>query len=147
MVSTPANVALAAATAKTVLAVTSSATCGLDLLKVRVSFDGVTATAVPVLVELCYSTFATAGTATAATPVQVYGRTVAVGATAAVNYTVEPTVLTVVDQWLLSPNSGTVLYDWPLGTSPDSAVSQGFALRLTAPAIVNARAAFYFERA
>lgn len=146
VVSTPSAVALAAATAKTVVAVVAPASFGIDLVKLRVSFDGVTATAVPVLVELCSHTAATAGTSTAATPVQAYGRTVAHGTTAGVNYTVEPTVLTVVDQWLLSPNSGTVLYDWPLGTSPDSAVSQGFALRLTAPAVVNCRAALYFER-
>jgi hypothetical protein len=42
------SVALTAATAKTCLMVITPAQFGLDLKKVRVSFDGVTASAVPV---------------------------------------------------------------------------------------------------
>lgn len=142
-----AAVALAAATAKTVLSVTAPAQFGVDLKKLRVGFDGVTASAVPVLVELCYSTFATAGTATAGTVLQQYGRTITPGFTTAYNYTVEPTVLTVVERWTLTPNGGLVIYDYPLGDTPDSAISQGFALRLTAPAVVNVNATLWFERA
>ena len=144
--STGAAVALAAATAKTILSVTAPAQFGVDLQSIRLSFDGVTASAVPVLVELCTTTAATAGTSSAATVNQIYGRTITAGFTSAYNYTVEPTVLTAIDSWLLTPNGGTVLYNWPLGQTPDSAVSQGFYLRLTAPAIVNARATFTWER-
>jgi len=143
---TGAAVALAAATAKTILSVTAPAQFGVDLQKVRLAFDGVTASAVPVLVEICYSTFATAGTTTAGTVNQVYGRTVTAGFTTAYNYTAEPTALTVIESFLVTPAGGTVLYDWPLGTTPDTAVSNGFCLRLTAPAVVNARATFLFER-
>ena len=143
---TGAAVALAAATAKTVLSVVATSTFGVDLQKVRLSFDGVTASAVPVLVELCYSTFATAGTTTAGTVTQVYGRTVTAGFTTGYNYTAEPTVLTVIESFLVTPAGGTVLYDWPLGTTPDTAVNNGFCLRLTAPAIVNVRATLQFER-
>ena len=143
---TGAAVALAAATAKTVLAVTAPAQFGVDLKKLRVGFDGVTASAVPVLVELCYSTFATAGTSTAGTVHQTYGRSITAGFTTAYNYTAEPTVLTTIDRWTLTPNGGLVIYDFPLGDTPDSAVSQGFALRLTAPAVVNVNATLWFER-
>lgn len=146
---TGAAVALSAATAKSVIGVKSGSAFGIDLKKLRVSFDGVTATAVPVLVELCYATFATnsPGTnSTSVTPAQVYGRVIAHGTTAARNWTTEPTVLTVLDEWLLTPNGGTVLYDLPLGDTPDSAVSEGFTLRLTAPATVNARATMWWER-
>ena len=143
---TGAAVALAAATAKTVLSVVATSTFGVDLQKVRLSFDGVTASAVPVLVELCYSTFATAGTTTVGTVTQVYGRTVTAGFTTGYNYTAEPTVLTVIESFLVTPAGGTVLYDWPLGTTPDTAVNNGFCLRLTAPAIVNVRATLQFER-
>ena len=143
---TGAAVALAAATAKTILAVTAPAQFGIDLTKLRLAFDGVTSSAVPVLVELCSSTGATAGTSTAGTVNQIYGRTITAGFTTAYNYTVEPTVLTVIESFLITPNGGTYVYDWPLGTSPDTAVSQGFMLRLTAPAVVNARATFNFER-
>lgn len=141
-------VALAAATAKTVLGLKAHANFGLDLLKVSITFDGVTATAVPVLVELCACTWATnsPGTnSTSVTPLQTYGRVVAVGATAGKTWTTEPTVLTVLKELLLPPTSG-LLYDIPLGNTWDCDLSLGFAIRCTAPAIVNVRATMDFER-
>lgn len=144
--STGAAVALVAATAKTVLNVIAPATFGVDLQKIRIAFDGTNSASVPVLVELCYSTQATAGTSTAGTVNQVYGRALTAGFTTAYNYTVEPTALTVIDSYLVSPFGGTVIYDYPLGTTPDTAVSNGLALRITAPGAVNVRATMYFER-
>ena len=73
-------------------------------------------------------------------------RTIAAGFTAGKTWTSEPTVLTVLDSWLLSPNGGLVLYDFPLGDTPDAAVSNGFVLRITATATVNVRASMLFER-
>jgi hypothetical protein len=147
---TGAAVALSAATAKTILAVLAPAQFGVDLKKFRVGFDGVTASAVPVLVELCSLTAAsnsTPGTGnTTGTVTQAYGRSITAGFTGFYNSTSEPTVLTALDSWLLSPAGGLVIYDFPLGDTPDSAVSQGFALRCTAPATVNARATMWFER-
>lgn len=146
---TGAAVALSAATAKSVLGVKSHANFGLDLKKVRVGFDGVTASAVPVLVEIGYCTFATnsPGTnSTSVTPAQVYGRSITVGATAARNWSSEPTTITAFEEHLLTPNAGLEIYDWPLGDTPDSAVSEGFVVRLTAPATVNCRATLWFER-
>jgi len=144
-------VSLAAATVKTALFVTAGAQFGMDLKKFRIGFDGVTASAVPVFWELNYSTAATNSTPgtgnTAQTPVQVYGRTIAVtGFLAGSNCSSEPTVQTPVDADLLTPNGGLLVYDFPLGDVPDAAVANGFALRLTAPAIVNARVSFLFER-
>lgn len=142
-------VALTAATAKSILGVKAHANSGVDLKKFRVAFDGVTASAVPVLVELCYSTFATnsPGTAsTSVTPAQAYGRVLAVGATAAKTWTTEPTVLTVVEEFLLTPNGGVIFYDWPLGDTPDSALAEGFVIRCTAPATVNVRGSIWWER-
>jgi hypothetical protein len=142
-------VALSAATAKSVLGVRAHANSGLLLRKYRVAFDGVTASAVPVLIELCYATFATnaPGTnSTSVTPAQALGRVIAVGATAGKNWTAEPTVLTTVEEHLLTPNGGLEEYDFPLGDEPDSAVSEGYVLRLTAPATVNARATMWFSR-
>lgn len=147
MTATGAAVALAAATAKTVLNVIAPAQFGIDLKKFRIAFDGVTASAVPALVEICISTQATAGTSTAGTVTQVYGRTITAGFTSAYNYTAEPTVLTVIDQIaLLDPNKGVVMYDYALGDTPDTAVSNGIAIRVTAPAVVNCRAVLHFER-
>ena len=151
-ISTGGTVSLSAATAKTVLGVKSNAAFGLDLTKFRVSFDGVTASAVPALIEVCYCTFGASAPGTNSTsltapaPSQVYGRALTHGITAAKNWTTEPTTITVLEEFLLTPNGGTLLYDWPLGTSPDCALGEGFALRITAPASVNCRAAMWFER-
>jgi hypothetical protein len=147
--STESAVALAAATAKSILGVRGNAAFGVDLLGFRVGFDGVTASAVPVVVELCYATFATNGPGTNSTSSTIdtmYGRSVASGMTGAKNWTAEPTVLTPLDEWLLTPNGGLVIKDIPRDRTPDSAFSEGFVLRLTAPAIVNVRATMHFER-
>lgn len=147
---TGAAVALVAATAKTVLFVTATANFGMDWKKYRLSFDGVTASAIPVFVELNYNTAATNSTAgtgnTTVTINQIYGRSITTGFTGGYNCSSEPTVQTNVDAYLLTPNGGTVVYDCPLGDVPDSAVSNGFTMRLTAPAAVNARASMFFER-
>lgn len=142
---TGAAVALVAATAKSVLSVIAPAQFGVDLTKFRIGFDGVTASAVPVLVELV--SFTTDGTGTSGTVAQAYGTVITPGFTTKYNYSVEPTGSpTVIDHWTLTPNGGLVIYDWPLGTSPNTAVSQLFALRCTAPAAVNVQATMWFER-
>lgn len=129
---------------KTILSVIAPAQFGIDLKKIHMGFDGVTSSAVPVLVELWR--FTTDGTGTAGTVNQVYGRTITPGFTSKYNYTAEPTSLTLIDSWLLTPNGGTLFYDLPLGDTPDTAVSEGFALRTTAAATVNARATMWVER-
>lgn len=149
-IQTGAAVGLVAATAKSVLCVIAPAQFGIDLKKFKIGFDGVTATAVPVLWELCFSTLATnstPGTAnTAGTVNQIYGRTITAGFTGFYGSTSEPTVLTPFDSDLLSPVGGVLMYDYPLGDTPDTPVSNGIVLRLTAPAAVNVRASFTFER-
>jgi hypothetical protein len=148
--STEGAVALSAATAKSILGVSAPASFGVDLLGFSVSFDGVTASAVPVLIELCYATFATNGPGTNSTSTtvdQAYGRTITVGFTAAKNWTTEPTVLTPLREWLLTPAGGTIIYDWAFAQGPDSAASQGFVIRCNAPAAVNVRADLRVERA
>ena len=146
---TESAVALAAATAKSILGVKGNAAFGVDLLGFRVGFDGVTASAVPVLIELCYATFATNSPGTNSTSVTVdtqYGRAVANGMTAARSWSAEPTVLTPLDEFLLTPNGGLVIVNLPRDRTPDTAVAEGFVLRCTAPAIVNVRASMFFER-
>ena len=139
--------ALTAATAKTVLTVVAPASFGINLLKIKVSFDGATSTAVPAKVELCSHTAATAGTSTAVTAQQVAGTTIASGVTAATNFTAEPTVLTPIDTYTVPVYGGTVIEPFTPGQEPNSVVSQGFALRITAPAAVNCTATFWYERA
>jgi hypothetical protein len=55
-------------------------------------------------------------------------------------------VLTVLEEELLTPNGGLVIYNWPLGQTYDSALGEGFVIRCTAPATVNVRATMLFER-
>lgn len=143
------SVALAAATAKSVLGVRAHANSGLMLRRFSIGFDGVSASGVPVLCELCYCTFAAnaPGTnSTSVTPAQKTQRAMAAGFTAARNWTTEPTAITVIEHFLLTPNSGLVLYDYPLDTEPDSALAEGFVIRCTAPAIVNVLASMDVSR-
>lgn len=149
---TSGAVALASAAAKTVLGVKSNAAFGIDLRKIAIGFDGVTASATPVLVELVYATFATnaPGTnSTSVTAAQAYGRVVASGVTAASNWTAEPTVLTVLKSYFLTPNGGLVIEEFAPDHGFDTALGEGFAIRCTTVAgsgTPNIRATMEFER-
>lgn len=144
-------VALAAGVAKSIMAVIAGANDSPTITEIGISFDGVTASAVPVLIELCQSTQATAGTTTAFTPLQIRGwPTQVANCTAAVAYTAEPTVLTIIKQWLLTPNGGLIVLQNPLGREPQGVVAagiigKGLIIRCTAPAAVNARGYLEYE--
>jgi len=146
---TEGAVALVAATAKTIIGAKAHANSGLQLKGWEVAFDGVTASAVPVLVEICYCTWATnsPGTnSTSTTPRQKYGRALTAGFTSGKTWTTEPTALTVMKELLLSPNGGVIAFQYPLGTEPDCALAEGFAIRCNAPANVSVRATMDLER-
>ena len=152
-VSTSADVGLTATTAKTILYVLAPAQFGVDLRGMTVSFDGITNTDKPVLVEVCADTGATnstpgtASTSETANIIQIYGRSIVTGFIAASACTSEPTVLTQWKLFRLTPNGGTYDFDFDSFGTPDSAVSNGFAIRCTAPtSAVNARATMRFER-
>jgi len=139
-----AAVALAAGTAKTVLSVIAPAQFGVDLVGYRLGFDGVTAANTPVVIEVV--SFTTDGTGTAGTVAQSYGRAITAGFTTKYNYTVEPTTVTLIDTFRLTPNGGAIVYDYPRDRTPDCAVSNLIGLRLTAAQIVNVTATLLFER-
>lgn len=135
-------VALTGGSPKTILGAKAHANSGLLLRKVKIGFDGVTASAVPVAVEICYCTFASnpPGTAsTSVTPAQENGRVLAAGFTMGKNWSTEPTVITVLDEFLIPAFMGQIIYDIPLGDEYDTALGEGFAIRCTAAANVNAR--------
>ena len=142
---TNGDVALTAATAKTILNVINAANGLIRITEMAVSFDGVSSTAEPVTVELCSSTQATAGTSTSHTIVQTRGPTRTVQATAARNYTAEPTTLTVIKRWLVHPQTG-LFVQFPLGREPEQVTTaDGLCIRCTAPAAVNVQAYMEFE--
>lgn len=95
------NVALAAATAKTVVQIVTPATIRALVRELHISFDGVTAAAVPGLVELVAQT--TAGTMSALTPVADDPAAPASLVTAQHTATVEPASGNVHRSWRLSP--------------------------------------------
>lgn len=135
--------------AVTILGVKSNAAFGIDLRKISVGFNGVTAANVPVLVELVYCTFATnaPGTnSTSRTPIQTYGRVAANGVTAASGWTAEPTVITPLQQWLLTPNGGLVIEEFAPDHGFDTALGEGLAIRITASVAVGVVATMEFER-
>ncbi len=134
-----------------------AAVIGGQLVELGVFFDGVTATAVPALIELVKSTNATNSSPgtnnTTVTPVQARGDGNTAGAGVAPAFTAfsastsEPTVLVVLKRWLVPPTSG-LLVQAPLGREPAiipiASTFMGLGLRVTAPATVNVRAYMEF---
>jgi len=144
-VETNGDVALTAATPKTIMSVINATNGLIRIVEIGVSFDGVTSTAEPVTVELCSSTQATAGTSTAHTIAQIRGSSRTVQATAARDYSGEPTTLTTLKRWLVHPQTGMVI-QFPLGREPEQTVTaDALCLRLTAPASVNVQGYMEFE--
>ena len=134
-----AAVALSAATAKTIVAGIAPTNQRFIVKEWSVTFDGVTASAVPVLCELVYSSGAGAGTSTSLTPTKqnpIDAETIQ--STAKENYTAEPTTITVLDSMLISPTSGMKEIRPALrGVMCPGGKTLG--IRCTAPATVNVR--------
>ena len=137
--------AAAAATAKTIFGVKGDTGHGIDLQALAFSLDGLTASEKPVLVEFCAVTFATNAPGTNSTAVTVdtvAGPRVAETFAAGKNWTAEPTVVTVLNEFEVDPYKFIFDKEWPLGNSPDFAAAEGFGIRLTVPtggAAVNLR--------
>ena len=137
-----AEVALGAAAVKTVIQVAAPANQRLVLKKWGVSFDGVSATAEPVQVELLRQT--TAGTMSSLTPVRRSAGSETAQATAAHTATVEPTAGDILDSVEVHPQAGyveLVPYDARIEVPGGGRI----AIRATAPAAVNARAVLVWE--
>jgi len=149
-----ADVSLTANTTKSILGVKSGAAFGLKLKKISLGARGsgsTAPTAVPLLVEVCYATFATNGpgtNSTSETPAQTYGRVIAHGVTAASEWSAEPTVLTVLDEYALHVQQ-MMKEGLPFSEEYDCAVAEGFVLRVTNPTgnpTVVMRPMFHWER-
>jgi hypothetical protein len=130
----------------TVISATAPAQFGVNWMAYEISFDGSTSTATPATIELCTFTAATAGTNSAVTIVNSAGQRVTTGFTAATAYTAEPTVLAPFKKFYFPQYGGTGIVQFTPGQEPDSAVSQGFAIRVTSSATVNCTASMRFSR-
>lgn len=137
-----AEIALAAATAKTVLQVAAPANQRVKLMAFGVYFDGVSTTAEPVQIELVRQT--TAGTMTAITAAtnELTKRdpslAEAVQATAAKNATAEPTTTDIVEARECHPQQGLEVW-YPIDREVLIQGGGRLGLRITAPAAVNCR--------
>lgn len=130
-------VALTAATAKTVAEWTTTSATTLIWVGFDVTFDGATATNVPVKVELVSYTGASTGTTF--TPLKANGdaQNMAATSTAKTNDSVEPTGPTVRRSWAIPPTGG-VSFQFPLGREIGyMPVSSIYGIRCTAPNAVN----------
>lgn len=138
-----AEVALTAATARTILQAVAPTNQVVKLLGWGVYFDGVLSTAEPVVVELVRQT--NAGTMTSLTPVKVDpGRDETIQTTAQHTATAEPTTTDVVSRVEVHPQAG---YEIVLPFSQEIIIPGGgrLGLRCTAPAGVNAVGRFRCE--
>jgi hypothetical protein len=131
------DIALTAATAKTVLSYFAGSNATFVIVEMEAGFDGVSPVAEPVTVELCKCTTAGAGTATSHTLVQSGGPTRTAQGSAKRNYSAEPTTITVVKRYLIHPQTSRP-FQFPLGREPQQIASgEAYVLRCTAPAGVN----------
>lgn len=126
---------------KTIVQITNPSTQRFKPIELSISFDGVSASAVPCLVRLVRQT--TAGTPngnTTPTPVQsdpggpAALQTLVVAGSAA--WTTEPTLGDILFNQRLTPTAGEIM-QWPLGREDWIAVSGRFALVVVAAATVN----------
>lgn len=146
-ITTQTNVSLTAATAKTIAAVSTPASRRSRLVGFSVSFDSVTGTDNSVLCEIIRSDATTAGTATSRTPVPIDSAETAALCSGFVNYSVEPTTLTVVNEKRVTPVGGTLIEPFEFLDQPVAAASARLlGVRLTsAQAQSNVRCTLTFE--
>lgn len=144
-ISTTADVALAAATAKTVLqlATTGGTNFPRALIKqVGIFFDGTTTINTPVQIKLIRQT--TAGTGTTVTPVAVGDSADTILSVAAYNFSAEPTAGNLISQFKVHPQSGYSII-FPLGMEIVVPANTRLGLVATAAQVVNCTATIWFE--
>ncbi len=145
VVATSAANALGAASAETILSLVRPASARARLAELGVFFDGVTASRVPVLVELMTSDATVLGTATAITPEPLSGISAAAESAGAEIFTVEPTVLSLIKPFWVDPDRGRLILPFEKSDDIDQITTPlRLYLRCTAPDIVNVRAYMEF---
>lgn len=145
LVLTTPEIALSAATAKTVLQVAAPAQQRLKLMRWGVFFDGISPSAEPVQVRLLRQTTAIGGTPTAVTPTLTQAGSESPQATAAYSAGgAEPSAGNVLDVKEVHPQSGWD-YTFPLGQEIHVTGGTRLGIECTAPATVNVRAVMVYE--
>ncbi len=144
-IATEGEIALTAATAKTVLQLVSPANIGVAVRGLAISFDGTSGSAEPGSVELFIQT--SAGTMSAVTPRHDDTRVgLTIQSTAQKTATAEPTTTTMLRDWHVHPQTGVEFRWWldeEILVAGTSATRLGVVV--TMPAVVNCRARLFCE--
>ncbi len=131
-------VALVAATAQTLILLQEASDYFIEqLVEFGISFDGVTAGAVPVQVDVTRVQSTGTSGVNAAVARTDSGISNASRSTAATGFTVEPSSPVVFKSMYVDPNKGLFIYQFPPGTRSVGGGSTWPAIRATAPANVN----------
>lgn len=133
--------ALVGTVAQTVLQVAGGSR-GLSVVEWSISFDGVTSTNVPVLVQIMRSVGA--GTSTAFTPRELNPSGLASEGTARTAFTGEPTPGEVLQNFYVTPNAGLLFVQLPYEREIICNSTEQLAIRATAPDAVNVNANLVF---
>jgi hypothetical protein len=137
-VTTEGEEALAAATAETLVQLRGVTTAKLSIVAWGVSFDGISGTDAPVVVDLLFQT--TDGTASAATEVSLNPDQPTALATGFHSFSAEPTPGGIIESYEIHPQGGLFVREYPPGREPvvTNATTSRIGIRATAPAAVNA---------
>jgi hypothetical protein len=139
----------AVAGAKTVLKLVTPTPFAIKIHEIKVSTDGVTATAVPATLDWGTSDETTAGTGVgSAVTTQIKGAAQAHGLTVTQNHSAEGTTYTVHDHIFLPQFMGLVILQNPLGLENQSpaGAADSFFLRINVSANVNVLASIKWSR-
>lgn len=140
----------ATAGAKTVLKLVTPTTFSIQLHRIKISTDGVTASAVPATVDLFTSDETTAGTgAGSAVTSQIQGATTAHGLTVTQNHSAEGTTYTIVDSFYIPQYMGLIIIDNPLDTEEQSpaGLADSIGIRINVTANVNVLCSLKWSKA
>lgn len=140
---TPSEVALAAATAKTVLQLTAPANQRLVVKRWGIYFDGISSTAEPIVIKLIKQSTAGSG-GTSQTPVMLSAGSESIQATGLYGITSEPTTTSVLDIIEIHPQSGWQEFI-PLDQALPVLGGTRLGIQVTAPAVVNCVAKIIYE--
>lgn len=134
---------LVAATAKTLVEITTPSTQEVRLKQLAVSFND-SAAAAGTKVELVTYTGASTGTAYTPKRYNADAQARPANTSAKINDSVEPTSPTVIDVFYL-PNTAGLMLQWPLGCEYFVPVSTIFGVRITAAGTPSAAVTLIFE--
>lgn len=141
---TSGSAALVANTLKTAVQLATGAAVQNRIVQVDITFNGVTASAVPVQVDIVKTTGASSGGA-AATPTKANTDARAAAATTARINDTTPGVLSAVQSSYFVPPTSGLSIQFPLGREPGMTVSEFWEVRLNAAAAVSYIVNVWFE--